>query len=204
MKIAIWSIIAFAILLVAYKIIRRKSTSYTVYMGDDITYKFLLSLDSNKDKYSALSRDEMRELLGWMHFAAVATYRNDEGTTFDAEYDAFWEHYRFLESLAQSRGIRAYTNDCPTGMRDQTFLEVIPRYLRSRSMSSKIAILDKPLMQYQSLIRDYEEIQFLCGAAETAHLTIFIKESGIKYRFLNIPFEDWKRWKSKPEYKGDK
>ena len=169
----------------------------------------MISLSQNKIWYEILDNREMKEFLGWMLWASISTYRNDEGTVFDEEYFAFWEHYYHLEKLAKNRGVSAYPSDCPHGMREMTLRQVLPRYLspsrysRTNAATKDRIILDSPQMKYYSMIKDVKEVEFLCGETN-AHLIANLQEFGIKYRFLGIPVENWDMWKSKPEYRGDK
>jgi hypothetical protein len=187
-------------------------------------------MDNYEEAYAQIPNNEIRELLGWMHMAAIVSYRNDEGTFFNDEYYAFWEHYRFLQELAKGRGVTATTNDCPKGLVSWTLYTVLPLYVRSKpapekkksegfvksilksfrrpsdssqqTSSSTRIILDRPLIKYYDLAKHYEEVLFLCGDSGGAHLIRNLGELGIKCEFLDIPVQEWSKWKSKREYKG--
>ena len=175
----------------------------------------VLSSDE-KYRYLALSSNQIQRILGWMNHAAVFKYRNDEGTVFNQEYYTFWQHYRFLKNLAEDRNLDVNDTNCSQSNKNLSFNEFICLYfypscphpsLSKIPFSYKKIILDKPFVDYCLPIRNscVEKIFFLCCAdgLQSSHLLILLREERLKYEFLNIPVDEWKDWKGRPDYKGD-
>ena len=81
-----------------------------------------------------------------------------------------------------------------------------------RFRSTKCIILDQPSMEYARILNtlkhryEHVHVDFLCGNVHpTSHFTLCVlKSSGnITYRCLNIPINEWKEWKERPEYQGE-
>ena len=77
---------------------------------------------------------------------------------------------------------------------------------------SKYVILDKPLMEYASLLfvlisqHEYIHVDFLCSCIpKSSHFSCILAEcsySKLTYRCLNIPIHEWEEWKKRTEYQG--
>lgn len=159
---------------------------------------------SDKDRYERLSDTDLLCLAGTMMYGGLTSYRNDEGTDFNNDYYRFWEHHSFIQGLAEDRNLRVNIGDCPSGLRGASFTEILAT-LVNRASSSRIIVLDRPLMSYYTRATGsgMAKVHFLCGTCEGAHLIRILREFGIAYTFLDIPVEHWESWKGRPEYGGD-
>lgn len=80
----------------------------------------------------------------------------------------------------------------------------------TRFFQAGTILLDRPLVDYFSRIRRKHRVQrggvrveFLCGPHSAAHLVTILENFRIPYHFLDIPVDEWKEYKSRPEYEGD-
>jgi CheY-like chemotaxis protein len=169
------------------------------------------------NRYARLSKTQVKELLGWMHGAAITTYRNDEGTVWNSQYNKFRKYYYSLKEFAKEQKIDAIISDCPRGYESLSFDSVVYYYLYPGISHPLIAseqvglahgttiILDIPYIHYHLTIMraaksGVKRVIFLCGSHQSAHLSKILREMRISTRFLDIPVKEWKDWKEMPEY----